>query len=562
MKTKLCLIFAGLVFGLSSTSCPVFAYSNPVSQSTAAKSVLEEQETTVLSSIVRSVSSTETTMHTTAEATTKITTTETTTETTSAQTTTAETTTETTSAQTTSAETTTEPVTELSTETTDNSVSEVTTEVTSISTDEIFTEVSTETTTSITVEYILNNYSRAGIFSPSIVSYGTLYLSSYIPDSSSYNWIMDDNASKYYNLSSDGVVTFVARGSGYVYAYNTTENKYYRFEVKPKSSSSDDFTEINNSATIYIKTSQTKDLYSYVEKDLIASAYTWKTDDDDVCSVTSKGIIKGVDKGDTYVRCYYYDSTRSYSYKFHVYVEKSTTYSSKGTSSSKSSTVVTVSDEKTETTTKTASKTSSKTSISEKTTVTADYKTKALDKFNDISHREWAIDAIGSMVDKGYIVGVSDTSFLPDNFCTRADFSIVLAKMLNLSDSNTSAPYDDVSSSDYFYTYVNAVKSVSADAGVTDNKFRPRDYITREEAFTMVYEALTAKGWEFDTSDAVLNNYADSYEISSSQYKTAISALLNNKLITGTDTGIAPSATITRAQMAVLLNNIYNNTTM
>jgi hypothetical protein len=455
-------------------------------------------------------------------------------------------------------ETTTAKPTTTTTEATTQSTT-TTTEVTTVATT---TETTTETTTAITVDYILNNYSCDGTYSPAISNYGKLYLSNFISDTSC-KWIMDSQASEYFTISSDGVLTSVVRkGRGVVYAYNTAQKKYYKFTIREKtSSSSSDVTEVNNTSTIYIKTNQTKDLYSYVESDIVASAYTWKTDDDDICSVTSKGVIKGVDSGDTYIRCYYYDSIRSYSYKFHVYVDKSSSYSSKGTSSSKS-TVVTVTETTTEATTK-AAKTSSKSSTTvDNSATTTDYAAAALNKFNDISHRSWAIEAIGSMVDKGYIVGVSDTSFLPDNFCTRGDFSIVLAKMLNLSENSSTQPYDDVYTSNYFYSYVNAIKSANADAGVVDNKFRPTDYITREEAFTMVYKALVATGKQFDTSDAVLSNYSDSSEITSAEYRTAISALLNANLISGTGVGIEPSSTITRAQMAVLLNNIYNQTTI
>jgi hypothetical protein len=562
----------------STTETTVNTTAEPTTQTTTAATQTTTQPTTVTTQTTtqpttvttQTTTVSETTTESTTEATTQATTVvapqtttvaETSTETTtqkvtvaaSQTTTVSETSTQTTTQSTTVAASQTTTVSETSTQT----VSETSTQTTTVS------ETSTQTTTSITVDYILSNYTCISTLSPAISNYGTLTLSSYISDSSSYSWIMDDSAAEHFTISSTGVLKGISRGRGAVYAYNTSKKEYYAFNVRPRSSSSSsDVTEINNTSTISIKKGQTKDLYSYVESDIIASAYTWKTDDDDICSVTSKGVIKGVAKGDTYIRCYYYDSIRSYSYKFHVYVDTSTSYSSKGTSSSKSSTVVTVSDTTTETTTKSSVKTSTKNTTVDKTAVTPDYSTATIGKFDDISHRAWAVDAINSMVAKGYIVGVSDTSFLPDNYCTRADFSIVLSKMLNITDSNTTETYDDVYTSDYFYSYVNAIKSVGADAGVTDNKFRPKDYITREEAFTMVYNALVATGHQFDTSDKVLSNYSDAAQISSDQYKTAISALLNSNLISGTTTGIEPTSTITRAQMAVLLNNIYNNITI
>ena len=72
----------------------------------------------------------------------------------------------------------------------------------------------------------------------------------------------------------------------------------------------------------------------------------------------------------------------------------------------------------------------------------------------------------------------------------------------------------------------------------------------------MVYKGLELKGWSLDTDTSALAAYSDSGKISG-EYKTAVAALLNDGIISGvSDTEIDPKATITRAQMAVLLNNL------
>ena len=72
----------------------------------------------------------------------------------------------------------------------------------------------------------------------------------------------------------------------------------------------------------------------------------------------------------------------------------------------------------------------------------------------------------------------------------------------------------------------------------------------------MVYMGLKLKGRDLDTDTSALAAYNDSGKISS-EYKEAVAALLNEGIVSGVSaTEIDPTATITRAQMAVLLNNI------
>ena len=160
------------------------------------------------------------------------------------------------------------------------------------------------------------------------------------------------------------------------------------------------------------------------------------------------------------------------------------------------------------------------------------------------------------MAAKGYINGRSADIFAPDDNCSKADFTIVLTKMLGIENDNYEGGFDDVSGGEYYAKYVNVARQYGICAGVKNNTFNPRSAITREEVMYMVYMGLKLKGRDLDTDTSALSTYSDAYKVDS-DYKVAVAALLNEGIVAGvSDTEIDPKATITRAQMAVLLNNL------
>lgn len=183
--------------------------------------------------------------------------------------------------------------------------------------------------------------------------------------------------------------------------------------------------------------------------------------------------------------------------------------------------------------------------------------TKAATDFSDISHRQWAVASIKAMASKGIILGVGNGKFEPDKSCTRADFTIVLTKILGIDGKNAKTNYSDVANTDYFYNYVGVAKDNSIECGVAGDKFRPKDNITREEMMVMVYKGLiSVQGESMNADLSVLNKYTDASKIAE-ENKQAVAALVSSGAIAGTsDTTLDVKSNITRAQMAVIMNKV------
>ena len=176
--------------------------------------------------------------------------------------------------------------------------------------------------------------------------------------------------------------------------------------------------------------------------------------------------------------------------------------------------------------------------------------------FTDIASRAWAVDSINKLASAGIVNGVSANTFAPDAYSKRADFIVMLVKTLGLTDAGTDN-FTDVESGKYYANALAIAKEAGIASGYSDGTFKPEDTITRQDMMVLVAKALEFTGAELDTSTAVLNGYSDAAQVAD-YAKPYVAALLNAGIANGTDTGIAPTALITRAQMSVLVANVYD----
>lgn len=428
----------------------------------------------------------------------------------------------------------------------------------------------------------------------------------YVDDSysaSRYDW--ESSNERYATVTSKGIVKGIKAGSATITAeYDDLE---YRFKITVKDDDDDDDRSSSYSSSkvaaklsweIYVGTGKKVDISDILEDD--PDEYDWSVDDDDIAKVDERnGVIRGLDEGETEI-----EAKGDSRYRFTVYVGDD--YSTdeitiKGKTSKDIESYLDddadeykfTSDRKTVATVTSGGRVTgvangiatiicehddgsviqlfvtvsgiseTKTTTTERATeyTTAARVTQTTTKapavsFNDISHRPWAIDSINAMASKGYIVGVGANRFAPDANCKRCDFTIVLVKMLNLNDDNVNSEYDDISSKSYYYSYVMAALANGIEAGVTNNNFRPDDFITREEVMVMVYKGLSKVKGGLNTDTSVLNKFTDASAIAA-ENRAAVAALINSGAISGTsDTTLEPTAKITRAQMAVIMNKV------
>lgn len=352
---------------------------------------------------------------------------------------------------------------------------------------------------------------------------------------SNYTWTTSNSNIATVNRST-GKILGIKSGNTTVYAEGGNS---YAFTVRV----SDDYSSIIKE----LKVGETLDVSKYLSKDI--SKYSISAYDSKVMGY-SKGIITANSNGTSYIIC---DGNRE---SVQIIVKVSGTVNNNTSKNTTSKNATTNNTNKTNTTSK--SNTTNTINKTEEKKETTPVVSSTSATFNDISERAWAVPAIEKMASKNFIVGKEKGRFAPDEKCTRADFTIVLTKMLGVdNETPDSSAYSDVDSEAYFSKYVGVAKKLNITAGESNNSFFPKNNITREEVMAMVYKALAYKGVSMNTDTSILNSYVDASQIAP-EYKEAVAGLLSIKAVNGTsDNTIDPKASITRAQMAVLMNNFY-----
>lgn len=177
--------------------------------------------------------------------------------------------------------------------------------------------------------------------------------------------------------------------------------------------------------------------------------------------------------------------------------------------------------------------------------------------FKDVgSSLSWAATGVDYLYEKGIVTGTSSGVYSPTNNIKRGDFILMLQRAFKFSANANEKQFGDVPSTSYYASAILAAKSNNIALGGGDNKFRPEETLTREDAMVLVIRALEAAG-EVPTkgSSSDIASFSDKDSISG--YATeAIATLVKAGYVNGSSGKLSPKSNITRAEMAVLLYRI------
>ena len=177
-------------------------------------------------------------------------------------------------------------------------------------------------------------------------------------------------------------------------------------------------------------------------------------------------------------------------------------------------------------------------------------------EFSDLTGYEWAKDYIIPLAAKGIIKGTSDSTFSPANNITRADFMVLLMRLLEITGTETNG-FADVPADSYFAGAVTSAKELGIAKGGSDGNFKPYDSITREDLCVLVYRALTGVGYlpVVPNDGSFTKKFSDVEEISDYAFD-AMRELYLNEIIGGSDGMVNPKGFATRAETAVIMYRI------
>ena len=165
----------------------------------------------------------------------------------------------------------------------------------------------------------------------------------------------------------------------------------------------------------------------------------------------------------------------------------------------------------------------------------------------------WAQATIQKWMDEGRVSGYPDGSYKPDNKVTRAEFVKMVNGIIDFNKMST-ITYNDVQASEWFYDYIRLAQSIGYISGYSTTMFGPNDYITREQAASIVARIQYLKDNAAGADKFIDKNIISSWAVE------AVGAASEAVFIKGyEDESFKPQNNLTRAEALTMLDNVLVN---
>lgn len=134
--------------------------------------------------------------------------------------------------------------------------------------------------------------------------------------------------------------------------------------------------------------------------------------------------------------------------------------------------------------------------------------------FSDVSESDWYYDSVMKLAESGIVNGVSGNEFMPNASCTRAQAVTMLWRAAGCPDAKiTDVPFTDVKAGSYYEKAVLWAYENKITLGTSDTTFSPDNSCTRAQIITMLWRANGSKApaakCEFADVAAVGSYYYD-----------------------------------------------------
>ncbi len=179
--------------------------------------------------------------------------------------------------------------------------------------------------------------------------------------------------------------------------------------------------------------------------------------------------------------------------------------------------------------------------------------------FTDVKENHWFYDAVEYCVKKGFVSGMTEDTFAPNNNLTRAQFLTILANYDGVdltAYEGRDAGFEDVKPAHWWNEAICWAVEKGYTAGVSETAFGPNNNITREQLARFFY-VYSEKNFYNVSERADLSAYTDADKIGSWARENVEWAVAKG-LISGTsETELSPRGNATRAQAARIIM-LYN----
>ena len=175
--------------------------------------------------------------------------------------------------------------------------------------------------------------------------------------------------------------------------------------------------------------------------------------------------------------------------------------------------------------------------------------------FEDVKSNAWYYEAIYKMAQKGYINGVMENRFAPDDRIKREEYIKIIVSAFSLYDDFAETDFNDTNSDRWHYKYIASAEKAGIVNGNGTGGFGVGEYITREDMAVILARVIKLKGVDLENIKGEVqfadNNMISSYAVES--VKTMASAGIINGY---PDNTFGAKENATRAQAAQMVWNL------
>ena len=173
--------------------------------------------------------------------------------------------------------------------------------------------------------------------------------------------------------------------------------------------------------------------------------------------------------------------------------------------------------------------------------------------FNDVKSTDWFYSDVEYVVANGIFNGTGATTFSPNSSMTRGMFVTVLWRAAGSPAAGGGKHFTDVQPDAY---YAQAVRWAAANdivKGVSSTKFAPNGLVTREQMAALLYRYEQFSG-QIPSAAGAAKNFADQGKISG-YAKDSVNALVKQGILSGKPNNLFdPQGTAMRAEVAAMLH--------
>jgi len=179
-------------------------------------------------------------------------------------------------------------------------------------------------------------------------------------------------------------------------------------------------------------------------------------------------------------------------------------------------------------------------------------------RFKDVEAGDGYSRAVGFLAARGIVSGIGAGSFAPNQKLTRGQYVVMVMKAYGIDpERHPIANFADAGNS-YYTGYLAAAKRLNIVSGIGNNMYAPERLITRQEMFTLLYNALQAIGeLPKGKSGQGLDSFGDAGQIAS-WAKPALKLFVETGMVSGSNGLLMPLSGSSRAEMAQVLYNLLH----